>query len=71
MTDQEKIALLEDMMDLDEGDLSPETELAELEEWDSMSKLSLVVMAKKQFGKELEVKDVRAFETIADICNAL
>lgn len=71
MTDAEKIALLEDMMDLDEGDLTPETVLDDLEEWDSMLKLSLVVLAKKQFDKDLDVEDIRAFTTVADICAAL
>lgn len=68
---EEKIELLEDMMDLDEGTLSPDTVLDDLEEWDSMSKLSLVVLAKKSFSKDLDVKDVREFKTVADICAAL
>lgn len=67
----EKIAMLEDMMDLDEGDLTLDTVLEDLEEWDSMSKLSLVVLAKKEFGKDLVVEDVRAFKTVSDICDAL
>ena len=67
----EKIAMLEDMMDLDEGDLALDTVLEDLEEWDSMSKLSLVVLAKKEFGKDLVVEDVRAFKTVSDICDAL
>lgn len=68
---EEKIELLEDMMDLDEGTLTAETALAEVEEWDSMAKLSLVVLAKKNFGKDLQVSDIRAFETVGDICAAL
>jgi len=71
MTDEEKIALLEDMMDLEEGDLSLEVELDSLEEWDSMSKLALVVLAKKEFAKELTADDIRSFSTVADICEAL
>ena len=71
MTDQEKIELLEDMMDLDEGDLSLDTDLSDLEEWDSMSKLSMVVLAQKEFNKTLSVEEVNSFETVADICAAL
>lgn len=71
MTDEEKIALLEDMMDLEEGDLDLNTELSELDEWDSMSKLSLVVLAKKTFEKDLSVEDIGAFVTVSDICAAL
>ena len=49
---EEKIALLEDIMDLDEGTLTLETVLAELEEWDSMTKLSLVASVKKAGGED-------------------
>lgn len=46
MTIEEKIAMLEDVMDLDEGELKLDSVLAEFEEWDSLSKLSLIAMAK-------------------------
>ncbi len=40
MEERVKLALLEDMMDLDEGELNADTNLAELDSWDSMAKLS-------------------------------
>ena len=42
MTDREKLALLEDMLELDEGDLTLETVLDDVDEYDSMAKLSLI-----------------------------
>ena len=38
MTIEEKIAMLEDVMDLDEGELKLDSVLAEFEEWDSLSR---------------------------------
>lgn len=68
---EEKIALLEDIMDLDEGTLTLETVLAELEEWDSMTKLSLVASVKKAGGEDLTVEDIAKFKTVADICSVI
>ena len=39
MTNEEKIALLEDMLELEAGTLKPEMELTAIDEYDSMAKL--------------------------------
>lgn len=67
MSEKEKLALLEDMFELDEGDLSADTVLDDLDEWDSMSKLSLIVLMNDEFGKKLSGDDIKAFATIGDI----
>jgi len=71
MTNFEKIALLEDMMELDEGSLSEETVLADIEEWDSMAALSLIFLISESFGKEIEVPQIRKFKTINDIMDIM
>ena len=40
---KEKIAKIEELLDIDEGTLTEDTVLDELDEWDSMSILSLIV----------------------------
>lgn len=69
MSLEEKLGMLEEIMDLDEGTLSVDDVLADYEEWDSLSKLSLVAEVKKQFGKTLGVDRIRSFETVRDICD--
>lgn len=69
MTEQEKLALLEDMFELEEGELSSTTELDDLEEWDSMSKLSLIVLMNDECGKKLSSEEIKEFKTIGDILN--
>ena len=69
MTQEEKIALLEDMLELDNGSLNPETVLAEIEEYDSMAKLSLIVMMDDEFSKKLTGEQIREFKTVNDILN--
>ncbi len=69
MTIEEKIAMLEEIMDLDEGTLSVDDNLEDYEEWDSLSKLSLIAEVKKQFGKVLSTNSIRSFKTVQDICD--
>lgn len=71
MSLEEKIAMLEELMDLDEGTLEVSSELEEFEEWDSLSKLSLMATAKKEFNKKLTVDEMNEFKTVQDICDYL
>ena len=69
MTIEEKITMLEEIMDLDEGTLSVNDALEDYDEWDSLSKLSLIATAKKKFGKILTTDIIRKFETVQNICD--
>lgn len=67
MTQEEKIALLEDMLELDANTLTPETELSAIDEYDSMAKLSLIVLMDEECGKKLTGEQIRAFKTVKDV----
>lgn len=67
MTNEEKIAMLEDTLELDGGSLKPETVLADIDEYDSMAKLSLIVLMDDEFGKKLTGEQIRQFKTVQDI----
>lgn len=67
MTNQEKLALIEETFEMDEGTLTPETILSDLDEYTSMTKLSLIVMFDDEFDKKVTGADVKGFETVADI----
>lgn len=67
MTQEEKIALLEDMLELEAGSLTPNTELDKVEEYDSMSKLSLIVLMDEEFNKKLTGPQILKFRTVQDI----
>jgi len=71
MTNQEKIALLEDMMELEEGMITQDTTLIDVEEWDSMAKLSLIVLMDEEFSKTLTGKKIKEFRTIQDILDIM
>lgn len=64
---KEKLALIEEVLDVEEGSLSPETELADVDEWDSISALSLIVMLDEKFEKTVSGAQIKALETVNDI----
>lgn len=67
MTEREKLALLEDMLELDEGALTVDTVLDDVDEYDSMAKLSLIVMMEDEFDVKLTGDVIKGFETVGDI----
>lgn len=64
---KKKLTLLEEMMELDEGTLTPYTKLGDIEEYDSMAKLSLIVLMNDEFGKKINVNQIKGFQTVQDI----
>lgn len=67
MTLEEKIELLADLFEVENNEILPETVLADFEPWDSMSKLSLIVLMDDEFSKKLSGEQIREFKTIDDI----
>lgn len=69
MTQDEKITMLEDMLELGSGSLKPEMELKSIPEYDSMAKLSLIVLMDEVLAKKLTGEDIQGFNTVQDILN--
>ena len=67
MSNAEKIALLEETWELDEGTLTEETVLENVDEYDSMAKLSLIVLCDDEFDKKLDGDTIKGFVTVKDI----
>lgn len=67
MTEKEKLALVEEVLELDEGTLKPNTELSEIEGYDSMAKLSLIVMFDEEFEKKVTGSMIKEFKTVKDV----
>jgi len=67
MTKQEKIRIIEEMMELEEGTLEEGTVLKDLEEWNSLAKLSLIAILDEQFGRKISADEIKALKTVQDI----
>lgn len=66
MTEKEKLALLEEIMELEEGTLSLNSVLSEFEEWDSLAAISYMAILDENFKKTLSGDEIKAFRTAAD-----
>lgn len=66
MSDQEKLAMLEEIMDIDEGSLTPDDILADYPEWDSIATLSYIAMLDSDFHKMIKGDVVKAFIKVQD-----
>lgn len=67
MSEREKLALLEDLFELEEGDITSDMLLDDIEEYDSMTRLSLIVMMEDEFGVKLTATDVANLKSVGDI----
>ena len=67
MTTKEKLALVEETLEMDEGSLHEDTVLADVDEYTSMAKLSLIVMMDDEFGVKLTGDMIKSFTTVSDI----
>lgn len=64
---EKKISMLEETLDLEAGDLKPEMVLADIEEYNSMAKLALIVLMSDEFDKKLTSDQIKTFVTVQDI----
>lgn len=71
MTQEEKLELLEEVLDMDKEDIDVTMNLEEMDEWDSLSKLGLMAEVKTRPNKRLTVEEVQKFKTVQDIIDYL
>ncbi len=67
MDNKEKLELLEEMLELEEGTLKEDTLLNDIEEWDSVAALSFIVLLDEEFNRTITGKQIKEFRTIGDI----
>ena len=61
------MALLEETLEIDEGTLTEDMLLEDVDEYDSMAKLSLIVMMDDEFDVKLTGDMIKGFQTVGDI----
>lgn len=71
MTNEEKLELLAEVLDMDASEINIDAKLDDLENWDSMTKLSLIVCFDDNFGKKLKQSDFKNFVIVQDILSAM
>lgn len=71
MTNKEIINLIEDALEIDANTLTEETKLDDIEELDSLGKLTLITLFDDEFDKELKGEHLIEFKTIKDLLDFL
>ena len=71
MTNQEIINLIEDTFEIDMNTLSENSSLSDIPEYDSMAKLSVIILADEEFNKKLTGETMRDFKIVGDIVEFL
>lgn len=66
MTNEEFLTEMQDVLQTEE-DLSMDTVLNDLDEWDSLSVMATMAFLEKSFGVKTTMKDYKEMETIGDI----
>lgn len=70
MSKDEFIAAFADQFDdTDASDIRAETKFQELEDWSSLTAMSVIAMVRTQFNKAVTTKDIRSCETVEDLFN--
>lgn len=64
---KEKLALIEECMDLDSGTIREDDELESFEEWDSVTALSIIAMVDEKFHKTLSGEQLKKAKLVKDI----
>lgn len=53
--------------DIDFSEIKGDTIFQELEEWSSLTILSIIAMVKIEYGKELTAREIRSCQTVTDL----
>lgn len=67
MEEQKVIELIAEALEISPEKISTESVLDELEEYDSMGKLSIIVILDEEFNKTLSGGEMTSFKTVGDI----
>lgn len=59
--------MLEEMMELEPGTLTPETQLSDVEEWDSIALISFIALMDDEFDKVIKGSVIKSQKTVADL----
>ena len=67
MSNEEKMELLAEMLEIEVENLSGEMRLDEIDEWDSFARLSFMSLVDENFGKLITSADIKQLKTVSDL----
>lgn len=67
MNEQEFIASMEELLEIDPGSISLTTQLDSLQEWDSLAFVSFLAMADSKYGVRITPTELHESKSVADL----
>lgn len=64
-------AILRDVLDNDNITITEQTTAEDIEEWDSLTNVQIVVEMQKVFGKKFSAKDILLWESVSDMIDSI
>ena len=61
------ITIIADTLDEDAADINAETTANDIEEWDSLNHIQIIVAVEKHFGVKFSLSDIQNFENVGAI----
>ena len=63
------IEIFNDILDLEEGQLTPESSPEDIDEWDSMANVNIIVALEEEFEIKFKLEDILDVKTVNDFIN--
>lgn len=71
MTYDEKLLAIANCVEMEPEEITPETVLEDLENWDSVAVLSIIAVISENFGRFPSAEEILQYKTVADLAEAL
>ena len=71
MTEREKLAILADVLEMDESEIHRSLVLDDCETWDSVAVLSVIAIINGQFNRFPSAAEIRQYKTVGDLMDAM
>ncbi|MDB4886093.1 MAG: hypothetical protein JWN79_1531 [Gemmatimonadetes bacterium] len=67
MTHTEALALVAEAVELDPSALAPEMRISDIEDWSSLTWLTLMSLVDEKLNTQLSAKEIKSFSTVGDV----
>ena len=67
MTERELIELFAEGLEVGPDQLTPQTQIRDVEEWNSLAWLTIMSLVDERLGLQIGAADIRRFKTVQDV----
>lgn len=64
-------SIMQDVFDLDDLEITPETSAADVEEWDSLSHIRLIVAIEKAFKIRFKTAEITGLQNVGELVRVI